>query len=224
MRSRGPEGSPRASSYAGPPFLKCATGSWAPPSSRRNHRMVTASRPHARISAAQSMLASCGTSQGGGAPGGARTRRLARTVWGSSAACSQSVVSASHGRSGPAPLITVGRGRVCGSHPSSGTAAYYAAGVLAESVVVHHLLHSRVHSAPTMCASHAVMELRPMIHRWKSAPRRCFWETPGQVPVGMEIFLGGTLQSALYQAEGGHEIPAGGWWMGGTVRLRRREV
>ena len=69
MRSRGPGRSPsweRASSYAGPPFLKCATVSRVPPSSGGNHRTVAALRPNPRISAAQSMLAVCSTSRGGG--------------------------------------------------------------------------------------------------------------------------------------------------------------
>ena len=48
-------------------------------------------------------------------------------------------------------------------------------------------------------------------------------ETPGQVPVGVGIFLGGTLQSALHQAEGGHKITAVTQGREGTVALCRSE-
>ena len=112
-------------------------------------------------------------------------------MWGSGAARSHSVVSASQGRSGPAQRIIVGRGRVCGPPPSSGKAAYCAAGAPGERVVVHHGLLSCPHSAPTMCASHAVMELRPMIHVWKSAPRRCFEKPAGRSKYGWRFSLVG---------------------------------
>ena len=59
MRSGGPRISPsrdRASSYTGPPVLKCATVSRAAPPSGGRHRMVAASRPHVCISVARSTL------------------------------------------------------------------------------------------------------------------------------------------------------------------------
>ena len=59
MRSKGPWVSPsrdRASSYTGPPALKCATASWAAPSSGGCYRMVAAACPHLRISVARSKL------------------------------------------------------------------------------------------------------------------------------------------------------------------------
>ena len=77
MRIRRPGRSPswdRASLYIGPPVLKRARVSRAPPSSGGHHLMVAELRPHARISAAPSMLALCSTTRGGGALGGARTR------------------------------------------------------------------------------------------------------------------------------------------------------
>ena len=60
MKSKGPWVSPsrdRASSYTGPPALKCATASWAAPSSGGCHRTVAAACPHVRISVARSTLA-----------------------------------------------------------------------------------------------------------------------------------------------------------------------
>ena len=60
MRSKGPWVSlsrDRASSYTGPPALKCATASWAAPSSGGCHRTVAAACPHLRISVARSTLA-----------------------------------------------------------------------------------------------------------------------------------------------------------------------
>ena len=60
MRSKGPCVSPsrdRASSYTGPPALKCATVSWVAPSSGGCHRTVAAACPHVRISVARSTLA-----------------------------------------------------------------------------------------------------------------------------------------------------------------------
>ena len=60
MRSKGPWVSPgwdRASSYTGPPALKCATASWAAPSYGGCHWTVVAACPHLRISVARSTLA-----------------------------------------------------------------------------------------------------------------------------------------------------------------------
>ena len=101
-------------------------------------------------------------------------------VWASGATCSHSVAATSHGRSGPAPRITVGRGWVCGPRPSNGMAACCGVGVPGAPVVAHHQLNSRAQAAPTMCAFHTVMELCPMIHSWKSLPRRCFEKSPGR--------------------------------------------
>ena len=59
-RSKGPWVSPsrdRASSYTGPPALKCARASWAAPSSGGCHQTVAAACPHLRISVARSTLA-----------------------------------------------------------------------------------------------------------------------------------------------------------------------
>ena len=61
-----------------------------------------------------------------------------------------------------------------------GLPAHCGVGVSGACAVGHHRLHSRAHSAPTMCASHAVMELRRMIHDWKSAPRRWLEKPPGR--------------------------------------------
>ena len=60
MRSKGHWVSPsrdRASSYTGPPVLKCATASLAAPSSGGCHRTVAVACPHLRISVARSTLA-----------------------------------------------------------------------------------------------------------------------------------------------------------------------
>ena len=139
-----------------------------------NNRMVAASLSHPRISVACSMLAACSTSRGGG--GGFRKskdRSPRHPVREFGAVRSQAAALALHGRSEPAPLIVLCRGRVCGAHPFSGMAAYRSVAASGERVVRHHWLHSWAQFAPTMHASQAVMELRPMIHGGKSAPRRC---------------------------------------------------
>ena len=51
----------------------------------------------------------------------------------------------------------MGRGRVCGPHPSSGTAAYCSAGVSGGRVVAHQRFHACAYSAPMMHASQAVI-------------------------------------------------------------------
>ena len=77
---------------------------------------------------------------------------------GSGSACNYSSASASNGWSVPAPRIMVRRGRVCGPHLSSGTAAYRCAGASGARVAAHHGPHSRANSSPTIRACHAVME------------------------------------------------------------------
>ena len=132
MRSKGlrmPPSRDKASLYTDPPVLKCATVSRAAPPSGGSHRMVAASRPHVSISVARSTLAVWRTMRGGmGARMSEDTSPL-HPACGSGAACSHSSAAASHGWSGPAPRIIVGRGRVFGPHPSSGMAAYRCAGV-----------------------------------------------------------------------------------------------
>ena len=110
---------------------------------------------------------------------------------GSRAACSHSFAPASHRWSGPAPRIMVGRSWVCGPHPSSGVAAYHCAGVSGARVAAHHRPRSRTHSLPTIRASHAVMEPRPMIHRGKRASCRCFENPPGRSRYGWGSSCGG---------------------------------
>ena len=112
-------------------------------------------------------------------------------VCGPGAACSHSFVAASQGWSGPAPRINVGLGRVCGPHPSSGMAAYRCPGVSGARVAAHHWPHSRTHSAPTMRASHVVMEPRPMIHGGKGASCRCLEKPPGRSRYGWGSSCGG---------------------------------
>ena len=177
MRSKGPGMSPsrdRASSYVGPPSVKCATVSRVAPPSGGSHRMVAVLRPHACISVAGSTLAAWSTRRGGwGALMSEDTSPLQPTC-GSGAACSQPSAAASHRWSGPAPRIMVGRGRVCGPHPSSGTAAYPCAGVPGARVAAYNQPNSRGHFTPTLRASHAVMEPHLMIHGKKRASFRCF--------------------------------------------------
>ena len=55
----------RASSYVGPPSLKCATVSRIAPSSGGSHRMVAASHSHVCITLASSTLAVWSTRRGG---------------------------------------------------------------------------------------------------------------------------------------------------------------
>ena len=112
-------------------------------------------------------------------------------VCGPGAACSHSPVAASHGWSGPAPRITVGLGRVSGPHPLSGMAAYRCAGVSGARMAAHHRPHSRAHSSPTMRASHAVMEPRPMIHGGKRASCSCLENPPGRSWYGWGPSWGG---------------------------------
>ena len=74
----------------------------------------------------------------------------------------------------------VGRGWVCGPHPSSGIATHCCAGVSGARVAAHYLPNLRAHSAPTIWASHAVMKPRPMIHGGKRASCRYFEKFPGR--------------------------------------------
>ena len=161
--------------------------------------MVAVSHPHIIISAIRSMLAVWSTRRGGrGAWRSENTSHL-HPLWGSGAARNHPLVAVSHGRSGPGPRITVGRGRVCGPYPSSGTSAYCGAGVPGVRVVAHHRLHSRAHSVPTMRAFRTVMELRPNTPGGKSVPRRCLpRRCPRQVLVGVGVLLCGTLKSAVH--------------------------
>ena len=110
---------------------------------------------------------------------------------GPGAACSHSFVAASQEWSAPAPRVMDGLGRVCGPHPLSGMAAHRCAGVSGARVAVHHRPHSRVHSSPTVLPSHAVMELRPMIHAGKRASCRCLEKPPGRSRYGWGSSCGG---------------------------------
>ena len=110
---------------------------------------------------------------------------------GSGAACSHFPAAACHGWSGPAPRIMVGRGRLCGPHPWSGTAVYRCAAVPGAHVAAHHQPHSRAHSAPTIRASHTVMEPCPMIRGWKRASCRCFQKPPSRSRYGWGSARGG---------------------------------
>ena len=177
MRSRGPGTSPsrdRASSYVGPPFLKCATVS------RVARLPEGATGPWLRhipmcvspwLGACERRGARCG---GGGVLGGARRHRL----------------STQHGAPGPpaaspwSPRPEGAQGPPCESPwaPAGCVAPTPRVGWRRTAVWEFPLralsrttgLHSRAESAPTLCASHAVMELFLMIHGAKSVPRRCF--------------------------------------------------
>ena len=59
--------------------------------------------------------------------------------------------------------------------------------------------------------------------RWEERASELLPETPGKVPVGLGIFLGGTLQSVVHQPEEGHKIPAVARGREGTVALRPSE-
>ena len=194
MRSKGPRMWPsrdRGSSYTGPPVLKCATVSRAAPPSGGSHRMVAALRPHVCISVARSTLAVCRTMRGGMGARMSEDRSPIHPACGSGAACSHSFAAASHGWLEPAPQIMVGSSWVCRPHPSSGMAAYRCAGVSGARVAAHQRPHSRAHSSPTIRASHAVMEPRPMIHRGKRASCRCFEKPPGRSRYGARSSCGG---------------------------------
>ena len=194
MSSRGPRMSPsqdRTSSYIDPPSLKFATVSRAAPPSGQSHQTVAASRPHACISIARSTLAAWRMRRGGrGAQMSEDTSPLHPTC-GSGAVCSHRSAAASHGWSGTAPRIMVGRCRGCGPQPSSRMAAYCCAGVPLARVPAHYRPHSRAHSTPTIRASHAVMEPGPTIHGGKRASCRCFQKLPGRSRYGWGSSCGG---------------------------------
>ena len=107
MRSKGPWVSPsrdRASSYTAPPALKCATASWADPSSWGCHRKVAAACPHLRISVAWSTLAAWRTMRGGTGVLTSEDKSQVHPVCGPGAACSHSPIRsrpADHGGSRP---------------------------------------------------------------------------------------------------------------------------
>ena len=122
----------------------------------------------------------CSTSQGALGDQKSEDTSPRHPLRGSGALRSLSASSASYRRSGPAPQTTVGRSWVCGPHSSSETAAYCAAGLPDGRVVLQHRLQSCAHSAPTMRASQAVMEVRQVIQGGKSTPRRCFEKPQGR--------------------------------------------
>ena len=184
-------GRERASSYVGPPNLKCATVSRVAPPSGGSHRMVAASHFHACISVARSTLAAWSTRWGGGGARMSEHKYPLHPTCGSGAACSHPSVAESQGWSGPAPQIMVGRGRVFGPDHSSGMAAYYCAGVPGARVAVHHRPHSPAHSTPTIRASNAFLEPRLMVHSGKRASRRCFDKPPGRSWYGWGSSCGG---------------------------------
>ena len=121
----------------------------------------------------------------------------------------------------PAPRTMVGLGRVSGPHPRSGMAAYRCAGVSGARVAAHHRPHSRAHSSPTMRASHAVMEPRPMIHGGKRASCRCLENPPRQVLIQVGALLEWALQSVIHNTEGGYEVLVRARGRGRVVALRR---
>ena len=185
--------------------------------------MVAASRPHVSISVAQSTLAVWRTMRGGRGAQMSKDTSPSHPFCGSGAACSHSFAAVPHGWWGAAPGIMVGRGWVCGLHPSSGMAAYRCAGVSGARVAAHCRLHSLAHSSPTIPASSVVMEPRPMIHRGKRASCRCFEKSPGrQVPVRVGVLLRRALQGAIHDTEGGYEVHVrAGGRLGGRCPLPR---
>ena len=194
----------RASSYVGPAFLKCGTVSRVPPSSGGSHRTVAASHRHVRISAARGILAVWSPSQGGGAPGRARTRRpsIPYGAPGLPAAIPWSLRPT--GAQGPpqesrcvaiacvVPIPPVGRRRIA----SLG---------LPVCVLSHTTCSTRAPTLRPGCAP----PMRSDDPQWEERASEVLRETLGQVPVAVGILLGGTLKSAVQQAEGGHEVPAG---------------
>ena len=92
-------------------------------------------------------------------------------------------------------------------------------------VAAHHRLHSRAHSSPTMRASHAVMEPRPMIHGGKRASCRCLENPPGRSWYGWGLSWGGhsrvpftTRREATKSLSGRGE--GGGWSPSAAVSHR----
>ena len=135
--------------------------------------------PHVCISAAQIMFPAWSTRRGGRGARRSEDTSPLPPAWGSGAACSHSVAAAPHGRSGPALQIPVGWAGCVAPIPRvrwQRTAVWE----FPVRVVAHHPSHWGAHSAPTMCASNAVMELRPMIHSGKTPPRRCFEKPLGR--------------------------------------------
>ena len=86
----------KASSYVGPPFLKCAGVSRVALSSGGSHQMVAVSHPHVRISVAWSTLAAWSTRQGGWGTRMSEDTSLLHAAWGSRAARNHSAAAASH--------------------------------------------------------------------------------------------------------------------------------
>ena len=221
MRRRGPGTSlrrDRLSSYVGPPSLKCATVNRVPPSSGGSHRTVAALHPHVCFSVALSMLAAWSTRWVGSCSCRSEDPSSPPTVWGFGAARSLSVAAASHGRSGPAPRIIVGRGRVCGPHPSNWTLAYCGAGppwrarFCAPTAPLTRPLHA--HNVGLPCG-HGIASDDP--RREEHAPQ-VLRETPRHVPVRLGVLLRGTLQGAVHDAEGGHQVPTRARGRGGGSR------
>ena len=194
MRSKGPSVSPRrdsASSYTGPPVLKCATASrWLRPP--REATGMWPLRVPMCISPRPGVRWRCGGRRAGGMGAWmSEDTSSFHPACGPGAACSHSFASASNGWSGPAPRIKVGRGRACCPHPSRGMAAYRCPGVSGARMVPHHGPHLRAHSSPTIRASHVVMEPRLMIHGGKRVSCRGFGKPPGKSWYGWGSSCGG---------------------------------
>ena len=147
---------------------------------------------------------------------------LPHATCGSGAACSHSSAAASHGWLGPAPRIMVGRRRVCGSHPSSGIAAYCCVGVSGARVAAHHRPHLCAQSSPTIRAFHAVMKPRPMIHGGKRASCRCFEKPPGRSRYGWGFSCGEHSRVPFTtRSEAGKFLWGRGGGGGGSCHLSR---
>ena len=139
------------------------------------------------------------------------------------AACSHSSAAAFQGWSGPAPRITMGRGRVCGPHPSSGMAAHCCAGASGARVAAHHRPHSRAHCAPTIRASKPVMEPRPMIHGWKRVSCRSFEKPPSRSRYGWGFSCGGHSRVSFTTRREATKSLSGRGGGGGAAALCRAE-
>ena len=117
----------------------------------------------------------------------------------------------------------MGLGRVSGPHPPSEMVVYRCAGVSGAHVAAHHRLYSRAHSSPTMRVSHAVMELRPMIHGGKRASCRCFENPPGRSWYGWGPSCGGHSRVPFTTRREATKSLSGRGGGGGLVALRRGE-
>ena len=135
-------------------------------------------------------------------------------AWGSGAARSHSAAAASHGRSGPALPIFLGRGPVCDlKWDGGGLRRGGPPRARCGEPPAPFARPLRAHNLRLPCG-HGVLSDDP---RREESVLQVLQETPRKVPVGFGVLLRGTLQGAVHDAEGGQEVASRARGRGGQL-------